>query len=297
MKIATRLALLLLVAFPTGAFAQKSAPGKPFYGPSWFVEEIWSAKKRPEKVTEISISADHEPQKVKDEVRLKFWADFPVESGHTYELRVQYRLFTTLKEPQALLGTPEYKLGIGYTVATAKADATWNGIEGTLTVHLADLAKMTNLPGFNSLDDCFRIAAEPQLYDATTGEYVTKPMHGGLLLMLRIRKGMLFEIEPASEWLAQLSWGDKRHQDDAVRLLANLKGYALNEVQFEYSFENMLGKIKDDDAALAKFVAAIPVGWLHIKSPLFARVQEYADTGSPVLKAAAEKRLKDGTKP
>ena len=291
MKTTAKL-ILLLIACPGTASAQPTIPKPPSYGPSWFDQSIDGHKTRPEKVTTILLAADHDPQQAKTELSLKFWADFPVETGHAYELRIQFRPHTTLKEPNKMLGTKDRKDGIAYTVAGKKADADWNGLEGRLTATVKALAPMTNRPhGDETPDGWHCLAVEPQVYDATDDRYVTKPMFKGYLTMIHVVKGDLIELVPLADWIAELPWADKSAQDRLVALLPNIMKYALSEIDLESSFGHLLDRVKNNESCLAKFVAAIPDGWLHPKSTLRAAVVKFAESGSPVLKAAAAKRL------
>jgi hypothetical protein len=303
------LAALVSAAAITPALGQATptppdnVPGVPdsskVYGPSWQAFTRPGPNTRPEKLDEDVIVGVVDKTGNDMAVQVSFWADVAdLKKGDKYELRYQLRVHTAKGEMGPLLGDAAHPNGVAFTLATATAGDDWRGVEGTVDVTRKDLSAATNLPrppkGKGRHTVLLRV--EPQVYDATTGKYLTPGKTEAVVLAAEVTAGgKVWEVRTLGQWLA-MNRGNTA--DDALALLATLDEYDPTASGVEAGIEQVLGMADVKAETKAKFVAAIPAGRLYWK-PSYAlkeAVEKFADGPDGVLKAAAKKKLEEANK-
>ena len=179
-----RLALLAALVFTGPAAAQDR------YGPSWRAQD----KARPAVVadtrTVLAFGDDGDPIGV--EVRL--WGDVgDIQKGHTYRLMYQLRIHEKGKLGP-LLGDANRPTGVAFTVKTAVADDTWNGLEARVDITRAAVSAMTGLPQLAYWGEPLVLRVEPQLYDVTAEKYVSAGKPNCLFLAAQVTGGKVTKV-------------------------------------------------------------------------------------------------------
>lgn len=242
-----RLALLALLAFTTPGVAQNN------YGPSWMRPE----KARPGTVadtrTALRFGDDGDPIGV--EVRM--WGDVgDIQKGHTYRLMYQLRVQEKGKLGP-LLGDANRPTGVAFTVKTAVADDTWNGLEARVDITRSALSAMTGLPRLAHWGSPVVLRVEPQLYDVTAEKFVSVGKPNCLFLALQVTGGKVMKVLPLHKWLSA-SCG--KIADDALATLAKLDAYDPGENQLQdFFFDVLLGRVTMQHSDSPAVVKAIPV--------------------------------------
>lgn len=246
----TRLSrLVLLTAFALCG----TAAAKDKYGPSWRAGQ----DTRPEKVettrTILGLGDAGDPIGV----QVKLWGDVGnVEKGHTYRLMYQLRIQGKKGEAGTLLGDNTRPNGVAYTLATATADDTWNGLDASVDITRAMINGLTGLPKGAAWGEPILIRVEPQLFDVTADKFLTDGRPNCLFLMVTVANGQARSVTPLPKWLTA-SCG--KIADDALANLAKLDAYDAGENQLQdFFFDVLLGRVTMQGSDVPAVVKAIP---------------------------------------
>lgn len=284
--------LVLLAAFALCGTTSAKDP----YGPSWLVGK----NARPEKVettrTVLGLGDSGDPIGV----QVKLWGDVGnLQKGHTYRLMYQLRIQGKKGEAGTLLGDSTRPNGVAYTLATATADDTWNGLDASVDITRAMISGMTGLPDHTHWGEPLLLRVEPQLFDVTADKFVTDGRPNCLFLAVKMTSGKATSVSPLPRWLTA-SCG--KTADEALATLAKLDGYDPGENQLQdFFFAVLLGRVTMQGSDVPEVIKAIPVALLKSDDGgyLKAYLGKIADgekgengrTGGDDLRAAAKAKL------
>jgi len=286
----------LLVPLSSASAQLPAAPipaGKP-WGPSW-VDGADDARRPMKLDADILRGRVYDGTDAPHKVKVAFWGDVAsLEPGKKYALGYHYRLHTKKGEAGPVLGDAEHPKGVSFPLASAAADANWNGLEGAFVVDRAELTKMANWPTGRANATIF-VRVEPRLYNATDKSPIGPARPSAIILAV--------DTDAAGKAASLLSLGDwleshRRSPDLDARLaqLADLDAYNPVENGLGRTIGNVLLMPDVPGGVKAKFITFCPAELLGMKdnTSLLKSVEEMAKTADhPVLREAAERKMRE----
>lgn len=263
-----RLALLAVLAL-TG-----TAPAADKYGPFWRFRQ----DARPAKVdatrTVVGLGDTGDPIGV----QVHLWGDVGnVEKGHKYQLMYQLRVQTKKGEVGPLLGDSSRPNGVAFTVVSGTADDKWNGLDASVDITREKLAGMTGLPKHTAWGEPLLLRVEPQLFDVTTGKFVTDGKSNCLFLAVTVTTGKVASVTPLHKWL---SGSCGKIAQEALDNLAKLDVYDAGENKLQdFYFDVLLARVTVQRSDVPAVIRTIPPPLLSSEAGqyLWAYLKRIAD--------------------
>jgi len=217
----------------------------------------------------------------------KFDAAFTRAAITDDQLLYQLRVHTKKGDEGPLLGNAAMPNGTIFVVTSGTADEKWNGLEGAADINRKDLSGMTNLPGNKTV----MLRIEPQLFDQTTGKYLTVPKSNAIIVMADVGdNGRVDSVLSLSSWIMHNGQYETNAVLDAV---ATLDAYDVEGNNIADAFGNVLN-IKDIPAATKlRLVRAVSKDWVQMRGSSLAPALTILSTSDDAeLQAAAKELLK-----
>jgi len=257
------------------------------WGPSWVGGGPPGGLQRPAKFDAAFTRAAITDDQSRIGIAVRMFCDGDVVKGHQYQLLYQLRVHTKKGDEGPLLGNAAMPNGTIFVVTSGTADEKWNGLEGAADINRKDLSGMTNLPGNKTV----MLRIEPQLFDQTTGKYLTVPKSNAIIVMADVGdNGRVDSVLSLSSWIMHNGQYETNAVLDAV---ATLDAYDVEGNNIADAFGNVLN-IKDIPAATKlRLVRAVSKDWVQMRGSSLAPALTILSTSDDAeLQAAAKELLK-----